>query len=170
VFPAERDSFGFFLFLLFLCGYKISEAHRLTLRLLSSLRSSGPCSEPSCATKRCDRSGLNLSSVAFRVVFVSFVRLLVFGPFMGSIAEGLILGETAHTDPNGFFLWFNFQGAVRRFKDASHGNNLILSSCECLGILEWEEVGHLFLSTIDLLHHIPQEFLGRFAPFFRALL
>jgi hypothetical protein len=63
---------------------------------------------------------INFSSMAFLVVGVNLAAFLVFSLLVGTIAKRLIFGETAHADPNGFFLRFYLKRSQAGFEDCAH--------------------------------------------------
>jgi hypothetical protein len=58
-----------------------------------------------------DREAISpdLAAVSFIVVFVDFALLFVSGFLVRTVAERLVLRQPAHTDPDRFFLWFDFE-------------------------------------------------------------
>lgn len=62
--------------------------------------------------------------MSFGVVFVSLADFLIPGGLVRSIAEGLVFRETAHANPNGFLLRFDFKRPLVGFQDSAHDMNL----------------------------------------------
>jgi hypothetical protein len=58
--------------------------------------------------------------MSFGVVFVSLADFLIPGGLVRSIAEGLVFRETAHANPNGFSLRFDFKRPVVGLYDSTH--------------------------------------------------
>ena len=58
--------------------------------------------------------------MAFGVVLVDFAFFLGGDGFVGAVAEGLVLGEAAHANPDGFFLGLDFERAEIGFQDFAH--------------------------------------------------
>jgi hypothetical protein len=58
--------------------------------------------------------------MAFLVVGVNLTAFLVLGSLVGPVAKRLIFGETAHADPNGFFLRFYLERSLVGFDDCAH--------------------------------------------------
>ena len=58
--------------------------------------------------------------VAFLVVLVDFSAFFVPGFLMRSVAKRLVLGETAHADPNRRLLRLNLKRSLGGFKDFAH--------------------------------------------------
>jgi hypothetical protein len=56
------------------------------------------------------------------VVFICLVSNFISGLFVRPIAERLILGKAAHTDPYGFFLRLYLQWTLVRFCNLPHDN------------------------------------------------
>ena len=59
--------------------------------------------------------------MTFGVVFVGLAVFFSGSAFMGAVAEGLVPGESAHADPDGFFLRLDFERLIVGFQDFSHG-------------------------------------------------
>ena len=66
--------------------------------------------------------------MSFRVVLVRFAVFLVPGGLVRAVAERLIFGKTAHANPDGFRLWFNFQGSLVRLDDSAHCQSYAVSN------------------------------------------
>jgi hypothetical protein len=62
----------------------------------------------------------DFSPVAFLVVLVEFSAFFVPGFLVRPIAKRLVLGETAHTDPNRRLLRLNLKRSLGGFKDFAH--------------------------------------------------
>jgi len=60
-------------------------------------------------------------AMAFRVVFVSFAVFLVARRLVRPVAERLVLGESAHANPDRFLLRFDFKRPPIRLQNFSHG-------------------------------------------------
>jgi hypothetical protein len=58
--------------------------------------------------------------MAFLVVRVNSPTFFIPGFFVRSVAKRLIFGETAQTDPNGFFLRLNLERSLFGFEDGAH--------------------------------------------------
>jgi len=58
--------------------------------------------------------------MTFLIVCVNLTAFLIPGRLVGAIAKGLILGETAQADPNGFFLRFYLERSLIGFEDGAH--------------------------------------------------
>jgi hypothetical protein len=58
--------------------------------------------------------------VALVIVFVGFAVFFISGLLVRSIAKRLIPGETAHADPDGFFLWLDLKRSLIGFEDYAH--------------------------------------------------
>jgi hypothetical protein len=67
---------------------------------------------------------INFSSMAYLVVGVNLAAFLVLSLLVGTIAKRLIFGETAHADPNGFFLRFYLKRSQAGFEDCAHCQRL----------------------------------------------
>ena len=51
-------------------------------------------------------------AMPFRVVFVSFAVFLVSGGLVRAVAKRLVFGKTAHANPDGLSLRFNFEWSL----------------------------------------------------------
>jgi hypothetical protein len=75
---------------------------------LQGLKKGGKCylRGPSCLRYGVHANGrlVHFSPVSFLIVLINLPDFFIPYLFMGSIAKRLISGETAHADPNGFFL------------------------------------------------------------------
>jgi hypothetical protein len=60
--------------------------------------------------------------MSFGIIFVSLAIFLIPGRLVRSIAEGLIFRETAHANPNGFSLRFDFKRPVVGLYDSTHNS------------------------------------------------
>jgi hypothetical protein len=58
--------------------------------------------------------------VTFVVVLIGLAAFFVPGLLVRSIAKRLILGKTAHADPNGFFLRLYLKRSLVGFEDFAH--------------------------------------------------
>jgi hypothetical protein len=76
--------------------------------------------------------------MSFLVVGVNLTAFLFPGHLVGSVTKRLIFGETAHADPNGFFLRFYLERLLVGFEDCAHCimvkiKSGSLSSRNCVG-------------------------------------
>jgi hypothetical protein len=58
--------------------------------------------------------------MAFVVVLVSLAAFFIPGLLVRPVAKRLILGKTAHADPNGFLLRLDLKRSLVGFKDFAH--------------------------------------------------
>ena len=63
-------------------------------------------------------------AMPFRVVLVGFAVFLVPGSLMRAVAERLVLGESAHANPDGFLLGLDLQRSLIRFNNSPHRRTL----------------------------------------------
>ncbi len=68
------------------------------------------------------RSGLR--AMALGVVLVDFAFFLGGDALVGAVAVGLVFGQAAHANPDGFFLGLDFEGTEVGFEDFAHGCSL----------------------------------------------
>ena len=73
-------------------------------------------------------SRLYLVAMSFRVVFVRLAVFLVPGGLVRAVAERLVLGQTAHANPDRFLLRLNFKRPFVRFQYFAHVTKLMCSS------------------------------------------
>jgi hypothetical protein len=58
--------------------------------------------------------------VTLIIVLINFTLFFVSGSFVRSVAERLVLGQAAHTDPDRLFLWFDLEWPLGRFQHFAH--------------------------------------------------
>jgi hypothetical protein len=69
-------------------------------------------------------------AMSFCVVFVKFAFSLVSRGFVRPVAERLVFRQTAHANPDGFLLRFDFKRSVVRFYDSAHMDLLMMSELQ----------------------------------------
>ena len=62
--------------------------------------------------------------MSLRVVLVSLAIFLVPGGLVRAVAERLVLGESAHANPDGLLLGLDFQRSLIRFNNSPHRRTL----------------------------------------------
>src|SRR5260370_857309 len=58
--------------------------------------------------------------MSFRIVLVSLAFFFIARGFVRAVAEGLILGKTAHANPDRLCLRFDFERSSVRFHNSAH--------------------------------------------------
>ena len=67
-------------------------------------------------------------AMSFCVVFVSLAVFLVTRGLVRPVAERLVLGQSAHANPDGLLLGLDFQRSLVRFNNSAHVTKLTRSS------------------------------------------
>src|SRR2546428_12191352 len=73
---------------------------------------------------RSDLSILNFVAMSFRIVLVSLAFFFIARGFVRAVAERLILGKTAHANPDRLCLRFDFERSFVRFQNSAHDPRL----------------------------------------------
>jgi hypothetical protein len=66
--------------------------------------------------------------MAFLVIGVNLTAFLVLDFFVRPIAKGLVFGQTAQADPNGFFLRLYLERSLFGFEDCAHSSMVKIKS------------------------------------------